>query len=62
MSSSKTPPAMTALTDAAAEAAIGAAAKTLCLPTIRDQAIPMAEAGRQAASDLTSTSFSVTLR
>ena len=44
MSSSKTPPAMTALTDAAAEAAIGAAAKTLCLPTIRDQAIPMAEA------------------
>lgn len=42
--SATTPPAMTALTDAAAEAAIGAAAKTLCLPTIRDQAIPMAEA------------------
>ena len=37
-------PALTAMSDPAAEAAVHAAAKTLQLPTIRDQAIPMAEA------------------
>ena len=37
-------PALSALSDQAAEAAIGAATRTLQLPTIRDQAIPMAAA------------------
>lgn len=37
-------PALSALSDPAAEAAIHAAAKSLCLPTVRDQAVPMAEA------------------
>lgn len=37
-------PALTAMSDPAAEAAVHAAAKTLQLPTIRDQAIPTAEA------------------
>jgi hypothetical protein len=39
-----TVPALSALSDQAAEAAIGAATRTLQLPTIRDQAIPMAAA------------------
>ena len=37
-------PPVTALSDPAADAAIGAACRTLGLPTIRDQAAPMAEA------------------
>jgi DNA replication protein DnaC len=37
-------PALSVLSDQAAEAAIGAATRTLQLPTIRDQAIPMAAA------------------
>ena len=46
--STKTPagptPALTAMSDPAAEAAVHAAARALCLPTVRDQAVPMAEA------------------
>jgi DNA replication protein DnaC len=37
-------PALTAMSDPAAEAAIHAAAKTLCLSTVKDQATGMAEA------------------
>lgn len=39
-----TAPALSAMSDPAAEAAIHPAAKALHLPTVRDHAMPMAEA------------------